>query len=649
MPLVTLIGNETILSRVLDPGQNALITISPQATRLADGRVVLVWHDYHDPNGDPDGAGVQAQVFNPDGTPAGPAILVNSNQNGDQERPEVTALQNGGFVVTWRDRPPEFYTSTGAMRVFDPAGQPVGDVIEFPGIVLDAPRVVPRSDGGFTVFTPVEAYDAVGDGFGYLVRVYASSFTATGTALGEPSLVLETEWPDAGNLRVTALEGDRAVALWSDRDDAGTTTALRYQLFDIAGGAVVPIGDERALYGTIQPVTGVGTPDVTPLSGGRFLLSWTTIYAHVEARLMAADGTPLTAVFEISEPGGASEDTVSFAELTDGRVVAAFADVENGDILIRVFRPGSAVMGDVFRLEGAEGQDTYRDAPEVTALANGRFIVTYMGNDGTGSDYSIRSQVFAAGLHLTDTAGANRLTGSIDNDRLAGLGGADALSGLVGSDTLLGDAGRDTLRGGTGDDLLRGGTQGDRIFGQAGVDRLFGQAGADTLLGGMDNDRVNGGAGADRMQGGHGNDRVNGQAGNDQIQGNTGADRLAGGAGRDRMQGGAGNDQLSGGAGADRLDGGTGRDRLTGGAGADDFIFGRGYGIDRVTDFSLRQGDQLHLDDRLWQGRMSAAEVVEEFAVVTGAGIVLRFGADLRLTLSGFTSPDALADAIVIF
>lgn len=64
-----------------------------------------------------------------------------------------------------------------------------------------------------------------------------------------------------------------------------------------------------------------------------------------------------------------------------------------------------------------------------------------------------------------------------------------------------------------------------------------------------------------------------------------GRGRLAGGAGRDRLDGGSAEDTLLGGAGVDRLTGGPGADTLAGGAGADVFVFARGFGADRVTDF----------------------------------------------------------------
>jgi Ca2+-binding RTX toxin-like protein len=76
-----------------------------------------------------------------------------------------------------------------------------------------------------------------------------------------------------------------------------------------------------------------------------------------------------------------------------------------------------------------------------------------------------------------------------------------------------------------------------------------------------------------------------------------------------------GQDRLDGGAGDDRLTGGTGNDVMTGGAGADVFVFADGS--DRLTDMGA--ADRLLLDDALWSGRPSPAQVIDRFADVVRA------------------------------
>ncbi len=82
-------------------------------------------------------------------------------------------------------------------------------------------------------------------------------------------------------------------------------------------------------------------------------------------------------------------------------------------------------------------------------------------------------------------------------------------------------------------------------------------------------------------------------------------------------------DFLFSGAGADRIDGGAGDDILTGGGGYDVFIFREGH--DRITDFAPAV-DRLRLDDALWAGQLTAAQLVDRHAKVTGGDVVFDFG-----------------------
>lgn len=74
-------------------------------------------------------------------------------------------------------------------------------------------------------------------------------------------------------------------------------------------------------------------------------------------------------------------------------------------------------------------------------------------------------------------------------------------------------------------------------------------------------------------------------AGDDLLNGGKGDDRLYGDDGHDLLQGDVGNDYLNGGNGNDTLDGGQGKDNLSGGNGADAYLFGRGYGQDRIDNY----------------------------------------------------------------
>ena len=146
---------------------------------------------------------------------------------------------------------------------------------------------------------------------------------------------------------------------------------------------------------------------------------------------------------------------------------------------------------------------------------------------------------------------------------------------------------------------------------------FFGGSGRASFVGGVGVNEFHAGSGAAFMDGrlgssgvyvgGSGDDTTIGSRGDDIENGGDGNDYLDGGDGNDTLIGGSGNDTLSGGSGDDVLDGGVGNDTLNGGYGNDTYLFGRGSGMDVVSDYDYNPGntDVLSLgaditDSQLW-------------------------------------------------
>ncbi|WP_347312096.1 calcium-binding protein [Defluviimonas sp. SAOS-178_SWC] len=288
--------------------------------------------------------------------------------------------------------------------------------------------------------------------------------------------------------------------------------------------------------------------------------------------------------------------------------------------------------------------------------------------------------------------GNDTILGGSGNDTINGGGGAGLLNGEGGNDSLIGGLGFDTIYGGSGYDTLVGGDGNDRVYGGDGRDRallgngndlytdnaqndingrdtVFGGAGNDTIKGGGGNDVFNGDDGNDWIAGGIGNDTINGGnqhdtiyagGGNDVVNGGMGRDKAWLGDGNDRYTdavqfgfnahdevfGMAGDDTINGGGGDDWLNGGTDDDVLTGGLGADSFVFLAGYGQDRVTDFADNV-DTLVLDDALWGGGKTVAQVIADHASVVGSDVVFDFGGH-SLTVAGVTNLGVFSDDIMV-
>jgi Ca2+-binding RTX toxin-like protein len=163
-----------------------------------------------------------------------------------------------------------------------------------------------------------------------------------------------------------------------------------------------------------------------------------------------------------------------------------------------------------------------------------------------------------------------------------------------------------------------------------------------------------GNAANNTMKGTSQSDNLIGLDGNDTLIGYAGKDSLVGGNHNDCLNGGIGDDTLLGGSGGDRLLGGAGNDYLTGNTGTDQFIFNSGrtfarsdLGVDRITDFSVTDGDKIILNRRTFTTISSQAgtgfSVLGEFRRVTSDTAARNSSADIIYNVNNgklFYNPD---------
>lgn len=342
--------------------------------------------------------------------------------------------------------------------------------------------------------------------------------------------------------------------------------------------------------------------------------------------------------------GGAGPDAVSTGLVSvyddDGTRYDQFGNIlkENDDSL-------SGGTGDDM-LSGSAGHDTLDGGEGDDDLSGGTGFDILSGGQGDDvlSGGSDRDSLYGED-------GNDALNGGTGDDLLSGGAGQDTLSGSSGDDTLSGGADNDELNGGSGHDRLEGGSGEDSLIGGSGNDQLLGEGGNDTLRGGSGDDTLSGGDGKDSLRGGVGDDALTGGEGRDKLNGDRGDDLLDGGAGRDTLSGASGNDTLLGGAGKDALYLGAGNDLATGGSGADRFVFRNDDldgSSDRITDFSITEGDRLDLrqlditDADQWLTQNCSVAAAGSLQIDMGggtlelAGLALTQESDLSLIFDNF-------------
>jgi Ca2+-binding RTX toxin-like protein len=285
--------------------------------------------------------------------------------------------------------------------------------------------------------------------------------------------------------------------------------------------------------------------------------------ACIRSRLHNADGSAAGNDSIVNTTATNNQFIPAVTALADGRFVVTWQSTDPGD------GSGTCIRGRLYNVDGsAAGSDfivnttatSSQLTPAVTALADGRFVVTWTSTDpADGSGSCIRAQIFDPTVFV-GTAGEDTWQGGNFADRIYGGASADTLSGLGGDDLINGDAGNDILNGGAGNDKLFGGEGNDTLNGGTGADVMFGGTGDDIYIVAAAGDTTieNAGEGTDTVRSyinwtladnverlelqGTGNLNGAGNALANTLVGNSGANLLNGGAGNDFMVGGAGDD-----------------------------------------------------------------------------------------------------------
>ncbi|MCW5599184.1 MAG: hypothetical protein KIT59_08755 [Nitrosomonas sp.] len=86
-------GGEFLINTVIADNQS-----NPSVAALADGGFVVTWNSY---NQDGNEFGIYAQRYAASGAELGREFLVNTTTASSQINPSITALADGGFVVSW--------------------------------------------------------------------------------------------------------------------------------------------------------------------------------------------------------------------------------------------------------------------------------------------------------------------------------------------------------------------------------------------------------------------------------------------------------------------------------------------------------------------------------------------------------------------
>ncbi|MCR5864838.1 hypothetical protein [Aquincola sp. J276] len=387
---------------VFQPGSQE----APKVTVLADGSYVVVWQSYG--QDDSDSQGIYAQRFSAAGVAVGPEWRINQLTEGGQHSPRITALSDGGWVVTWQDDAEADGSSTGVMgQRFNAAGVPQGA-----NFVVNAATSSSQYDGAVAGYTGGFAAvwssaQAGGNGYDIILRRFDNSGatvlaeTRISTVPGSPGSAQAGTQEQAD---IAARADGSLVIVWTDQ---GGSDGSSYGVY----------GRTVAADGTLGNPFLVNTftsgaqyePSVAMLSGGGFVVVWRSdaqdgSSAGVYGQRFDAAGAKVGAAFLVNETtnGGQYQPSVTGLS-TGGFVVTWFNDNydssgsgSTADVYLREYSAAGVALTGQQKL--ASGSNSTEYQPDIADLGNGNYVVVYadyVTAAGPGDNtYRIAQQIF---------------------------------------------------------------------------------------------------------------------------------------------------------------------------------------------------------------------------------------------------------------
>ena len=532
---------------------NSSDQFEPSVAAFAGGGFVVAWTS-EDQDGS--GSGIYAQRYDAWGNAAGGEFLVNATASSNQFTPSVTALTDGGFVVTWTSYGQDGSDYGVYAQRYDAGGNAAGSEFRVNTATVsyqNEPSVAALADGGFVVTWNSDGQD------GSFYGVYAQRYDAGGSAAGSEFRVNTTTTSEQYKPSVTALADGGFVVAWTSEGQDGSLGGVFAQRYDAGGSAA---GSEFRVNTT---TTGSQyDSSIATLADGGFVVTWNSDGQDgsgfgVYAQRYDAGGNAAGSEFRVNTTTASYQFQPSISALGDGGFVVAWtSDGQDGSVYgvyAQRYDASGNAAGSEFRVNTTTA--SYQYLPSVAALADGSFVVSWASYSQDGSAHSVFAQRYdasgnAVGLKVTGGSGTDVLNlgsqtlltvdGAGGNDTITGGAGSDNLFGGLGNDRLLGDEGEDRLDGGSGNDFLSGGNGGDTYVIDALGDVISetGSSGSDTVLASLSHTL---GATLENLTlTGSGNLNGFGNASGNFLQGNSGNNTLDGKAGGDLMAGGAGDD-----------------------------------------------------------------------------------------------------------
>lgn len=449
-------GNKIVRTNTFLTGSQS----EAEITRLKDGGYVITWQSAGQ---DSDGTGVYQQRYNANGKAVGSETHVSVSTTGIQENASVTALSDGGWIVSWAGDGTADGTGQGSgygvyQRRYDANGNPTANDEDLVNVTVAGYQYmsdnVGLADGGWlTVWS--------GQGNGDSEGIFMSRFNASGIETLTEIRVNGTIARAQANPNVAVLKDGGWIVTWQSRSAVDNIFDVYQQRYSSDGAQV---GSETLVNTWTANFQQNAT--VAGLNDGGWVVAWSSSEQDADAEDIDAPGTSDSNIYlqryDVDGNRVKGETLVNNYQngTQAGANVAALAD---GGYLVSWWGEGPGSGGGVYFQHYGEngkkvgGQELVSAAgggvsPDVIALPKGGWIITWNGYNFDNSTYEVYHRRYAP--DIAGKKSSENLNGTAWGERLLGLDGKDKLDGKAGNDILDGGKANDTLKGGGGVDTF---------------------------------------------------------------------------------------------------------------------------------------------------------------------------------------------------
>ena len=306
------------------------------------------------------------------------------------------------FIVAATDAAGHVTTQTVTVNVTD-----VDEIA--PTVTLDGSSTGPVMLSPATSYIYPNGFDttALGDG-SFLVTwagnnngsygIYAQRLSAQGVAMGDPVQLASGATNTYSNeldsvISVTAINNAGAYAVaWTGKNGASTDSSIYTQLFNADGS---PISAAVQLDGaaSAQDIA----PQIATLTDGGYLVTWYINNGGVYVQRFDDAGVAVGNTVPLAAPGSSNNASPQVTVLDSGGYVLTWQGQTSGDYHIYVQQfdaTGTASTSNPVVLDATTGNNSnYENLPQITALANGGYVVTWSGYNYSNSNYNSSTYV----------------------------------------------------------------------------------------------------------------------------------------------------------------------------------------------------------------------------------------------------------------